>query len=122
MIAEDEDALVCDFAETYHVLDYRSLPARLSATLAAGLPDDSRIKRKLSDTPCDVNTLLLALITDRLSYLVWMQTDDARKNKNRPDSIYLSLIGKTEKKTSDVMSFETGDDFEKAWVAATGGE
>ena len=28
MIAKDEDALVCDFADYYHILDSRSLPPR----------------------------------------------------------------------------------------------
>lgn len=122
MIAEDPDALVCDFAETYHVLDYRSLPARLAATLAAGLPDDSRSKKRLSDTSCSIETLLLALIADRLSYLVWFQTEDARKNRNRPNSIYESLVGKAEQKTGDIISFETREEFEAMWTAVTGGE
>ena len=46
MIRFDEDALICDLAETYHIYDYRSLPVKLVATLSAGLRDDSRIKLK----------------------------------------------------------------------------
>lgn len=122
IIATDKDALVCDLAETYHVLDYRSLPARLVATLTAGLSDDSRVKKKLSGAQCSVETMLLALIADKLSYLVWFQTDDARKNRNRPDSIFLSLVGtQGQKSDSDVMTFETGNDFENAWKKITGG-
>ncbi len=34
---------MCDLAETYGVLDMDALPARLVATLAAGLREDSRI-------------------------------------------------------------------------------
>lgn len=34
MLNLSEDALICDFAETYHIYDYRSLPLRLVATLA----------------------------------------------------------------------------------------
>ena len=41
MIATDEDALICDFAETYHIYDYRSLDVEYAATLAYGLRDDS---------------------------------------------------------------------------------
>ena len=47
MLGVDRDAVICDLAETYNVLDYRSLPIMLLATLAAGLHDDSRIKMKL---------------------------------------------------------------------------
>lgn len=114
---------MCDLAETYHVLDYRSLPARLVATLTAGLSDDSRVKKKLSGAQCSVETMLLALIADKLSYLVWFQTDDARKNRNRPDSIFLSLVGtQGQKSDSDVMTFRNGNEFETAWKKITGGE
>lgn len=33
MIRADEDALVCDLAETYHIYNYRQLPARQVAVL-----------------------------------------------------------------------------------------
>ena len=50
LIASDEgkDKLICDFAQYYHVLDWRSLPVRLAATLAAGLPPDSRCMMHLA--------------------------------------------------------------------------
>ncbi len=41
MISRDEDALICDLAETYQIYNYKSLPARLVATLSVGLRDDS---------------------------------------------------------------------------------
>ena len=37
MLNAGEDELVCDFAETYHILDLRALPVPLAATLAWGL-------------------------------------------------------------------------------------
>lgn len=43
MIATDEDALICDLAETYHVFDYRGLPLKTAAALASGLRNDARI-------------------------------------------------------------------------------
>ena len=48
MIAADEDALQCDFMETYGVLDYRTLPLHAAARLAVGLRRNSRI-RQLED-------------------------------------------------------------------------
>lgn len=122
-MATDNDALVCDFAETYHVLAYKTLPARLAATLAAGLSDNSRSKRALAGAPCSVETTLLALAVDRLSDLVWMQTDDARKGKNRPESICRKMLGKEHEKTNgDVMMFATGSEFTDAWKKINGGE
>lgn len=46
MVAEDEDALICDLAETYQIYDYRSLPLQKVAVFCAGLRENSRIKRE----------------------------------------------------------------------------
>ena len=59
MISLDESALICDFAETYHILDYRALPLKLAAVLACGLRDDSRIKMKLAGMKLNPETMLL---------------------------------------------------------------
>ena len=114
MIATDEDALVCDFAETYQVFDYKSLPARLVATLAAGLRDNSRIKMKMAGVPCSNETLLLAMAVDRLSLLFWAKTEDGQKNRNRPESIYMRILGLNEKPENNVVAFASGCDFEAA--------
>ena len=42
MAALAPDELVCDMAETYHVLDWRALGLPLAATLAGGLRETSR--------------------------------------------------------------------------------
>ena len=110
MIKADEDALICDFAETYHVLNYKALPVKLAATLAAGLREGSRIKLKLADMQVSPDTLLLAAIADRLGILVWQKTKDAEKGRNRPRSILESL----QPKQTDVSTFASGEDFIKA--------
>ena len=112
MIATDEDALVCDFVETYQVFDYKSLPARFAATLAAGLRENSRTKLKMAGMPCTSETLLLAMAVDRLSLLFWAKTDDGQKNRNRPESIYMQLLGANTKQESDIVAFESRSDFE----------
>lgn len=48
MIADGEDELICDLAETYQILHYRTIALPLLATLAAGLREDSRIRKKQS--------------------------------------------------------------------------
>jgi len=40
MLELDEDALVCDLAETYGIYNYRSLPATLVATFSVGLREN----------------------------------------------------------------------------------
>ena len=84
MVSLDEGALICDFAETYHVFDWRALPVRTAATLAMGLGADSRIMRKMSGVPVTMDTLLLATIADALHVLVWQNTKDGVKGRNRP--------------------------------------
>lgn len=113
MLAADEDALICDFAETYHILNVRGLPASLAATLACGLPDESRIMRKLSGEPQTLDTRLLAAAVDKLSLLVWAQTKDGQKGRNRPPSVYQAL-STSSGKGNGPDSFASGADFEAA--------
>ena len=86
MINLDEDALVCDLAETYGIYDYRSLPVHLAATLSVGLREDSRIRMKAAEVPASTDTLLLALVADRIALLLYDE-------KDRPPSILEELIG-----------------------------
>ena len=120
MIARDEQALRCDFAETYHILDFRALPARQAAVLACGLRPSSRIMQKLSGIPCDLNTVLLALIADAARVLVWQNTEDGVKGRNQPRSILAMLRGAEQ--PAPGFGFDSAADFE-AWRASmVGGE
>lgn len=116
MLATDEDAVVCDLAETYGIFDYHSLPSTYIATLAVGLRDDARIKLKMSQTAYPLKTMLLASAVDRLSLLVWAKTKDAEKNRNRPKSVLEELMKKPE---SDIISFEDPKAFDDAWKELT---
>lgn len=116
MIAADRDALICDLAETYGILDYRALPARLLATLAVGLRADSRIKMLLGGVKAPADTLLAAAMVDRLSLLVWARTKDAPKGRNRPRSILSEICGENR----DSVAFPTAQAFEAAWQKGGG--
>ena len=127
MIDLDEDALICDLAETFQVYDYKQLPLQTVAVFAYGLKDDSRIKQLLSDQIAPVERVLLASMVDRLSMLLWIQSKDGQKGVNRPASIADQLIkrDKSENDEKDYLVFESGEDFEnyrKALLAKTGGE
>ena len=127
MINLDEDALVCDLAETYQIYDYKQLPLNQVAVFAYGLRDDSRIKQMISDQIVPLETTLLASIVDRLSLSLWLQTKDGQKGVNRPMSIAAMLTknNKEESDERDYLVFESGEDFEnyrKALLAKTGGE
>lgn len=127
MINLDEDALVCDLAETYQIYEYKQLPLKQVAVFAYGLRDDSRIKQIMSDQIVPLETTLLASIVDRLSLSLWLQTKDGQKGVNRPMSIAAMLTknSKEESDERDYLVFESGEDFEnyrKALLAKTGGE
>lgn len=121
MINFDEDALICDLAETYHIYDYRSLPVKLVATLSAGLRDDSRIKLRGAGVPASQDTLLLATIADRIEAFRYGFSEDASKGINKPISLVETIFGETKtNQEPDVMCFETSDDFEAALVRIKG--
>lgn len=66
MTALAPDELVCDMAETYHVLDWRALGLPLAATLAGGLRETSRTCMALNHAPITTDTLLLGAMADSL--------------------------------------------------------
>ena len=111
MVNEDEEALMCDLAETYNIYNMRELSPLRVAVFSCGLRENSRIKMKLAGTKLDLDTLLGAVCADSLQFLAWCQTENARKNINKPQSL-LSILTKDDE-GSDVIRFATGEDFEK---------
>lgn len=119
MIALDEDALICDFAEFYHIYDYKSLDVDYAATLANGLRECSRIKHKLMGLEVNVDTLLLAHIADNTAINFYAKTKDAKAGMNKPKSMVEALLAR--KKEKQYKQFENGDDFMREWRAINGG-
>lgn len=108
MIELDEDALICDLAETYRIYDYRSLPVKLVATLSAGLRDDSRIKLKAAGSPVSLDTVILATIADNLTML---RAGFDKSNRSKP---YLFTEAISGEKKQKVKGFRSAQDFEAA--------
>lgn len=113
MVAADEDALTCDFAETYHIYEWRQLPARYAATLAAGLKPDSRIKLKISGNRWPMQIMLLSAIADATRLLVWQRSQAAADGQPPPQSLFELLFGNAASKNSP-SGFATGGEF-SAW-------
>lgn len=109
--------MICDLAETYHIFNYRELPVNMLATLVSGLRADSRTKMKITGAKIPDNITLQVLIYDRLTQLVWMNSEDGRKNRNRPQRLY-DLLTKDPKPR--IMSFDSGEDFDRAYAEAVG--
>lgn len=112
MIATDENALICDFAETYCIYDYRSLPVKLAATYSAGLRENSRIKMLMrGDLLGDSNRMLMAMIYDALVTLNWIGEEEPPQPAL--EAMYGKLIKKAEKK-KQTRSYDTPEDYERA--------
>ena len=108
MYRHDEAALLCDLAEVYHIYSPQAVPLTMLATYACGLRSDSRIVMSLNGSAASFPDMLLAGIYDRLGLLLWAQTEDGIKGRNRPNSIMQELQGiKEEKETL----YESGADF-----------
>jgi len=108
--------LMCDLAETYQLFDYRRLPARTVAVLATGLRADSRTIMKMNGASVPSELLLMAAAIDRLSLLVWAQTEDAKKGLNKPTMISEKLLGKN---GDEYQTVQTTDSFENEWKRRT---
>lgn len=111
-MAIDSDAVVCDLAEYYGVYDYKGLPLMTAATLVFGLREESRIKQLIAKVPINTQQMILASILDRVSLLLWAQTEDGRHNRNKPQSVVSVLMGDSSE--SNTASFANGEDFEAA--------
>lgn len=111
MMAVDRDALVCDLAETYGILDYKALSVPLLATLASGLRDNARIKMKMSGQQISVDTMLLAALVDHMAMSVWMRSENAKKGRDKPQSVLALLTGQEQEEKS--VGFATPEEYER---------
>lgn len=114
MLEADEDALICDLAETYGIFDYESLPVQTVAALSVGLRGDSRIMMKMTGSDLTRTDLILTIIADYLALLVWFKTKDGKHNRNKPTPIRDMF---RTKKESDVAGFDSPEEFERARAA-----
>ena len=119
MINVNKNALICDLAETYHIFDFKSLPCRMVGILSCGLRENSRIKMILSGEEITLENTLLAGIYDNTKMLTWLNSTDGADGVNRPDSILKSLMNI--KEDSEILRFETKEEFWEAWNSITGG-
>lgn len=118
MLRLDRNALICDLAETYGIYDMRRLPVQTVAVLASGLRENSRIKMKLSGAKASNEILLMAQAVDMLNVLVWRETKEGRKGRNKPVSIVQRILsGSDGKEHHRGTAFASGEEFERARAA-----
>lgn len=113
MLAIGEDEVICDLAQTYHILNYKELSPSLVAVLCCGLDDNSRIKRKMAKSSLTLQDALMALLVDGVHTLIWQRTKDGSKGRNRPESIFKKLMHIDEKPKDELMKFTSEASFEQ---------
>ena len=113
MLNRDREALICDLASEYHVYDIRSLPARLIATFAVGLGDDSRTKKKMRGINYSREEIMLARIADRLSAIMWAM--GLYGSTEQPPSMVNAMLGEAEDSEDKLMKFSSGAEFLEEW-------
>ena len=113
MLDLDEEALICDLAETYGIFNMESLPVQTVATLSIGLRGDSRIKLAAAGRKLGTTDALLATVADYLAMIFWTKTKDGQKGRNRPKSIREALENGN-KKDNEIVGFESVEEFEQA--------
>lgn len=112
MLNLDKDAVFCDFVQ-YYGRSPEAFCLSEAAILAYGLPDDSRIKRRLIGSKVSQEVLLLAMVVDRLSMLIYMQTKDAKHHRNKPKQL-TELLTQSDEHDEKEKTFVTAEDFEAA--------
>lgn len=109
----NEEALICDLAEVYHIYNYETYEPSFIAILVAGLRENSRSKMFLSGAKFSTDQALKMMIADYLRLIVWMNTRDGAKNRNKPKSLFEEI--ENANNVDDIIGFSDGESFEKAW-------
>ena len=101
MLKINEEAVICDLAETYNIYDYKSLDLNYIAILALGLRDNSRIKLQMADMSVTLDQMLLGALVDRLTLLLCGNRDK------------VTLVTEAFSKKETIRGFDTGEEFLK---------
>ena len=102
----NEEAMICDLAEVYHIYNYEAYEPSFIAILVAGLREDSRSKMLLSGAKFSVDQALKMMIVDYLRLIVWM-------NRNKPKSLFEEI--ENADNVDNIIGFSDGKSFENAW-------
>lgn len=115
MLAEGRDELICDFAETYHVLDFWALPIPLMATLAAGLRENSRVKMKMAG----VTYIPLEMVAPRIADTLSAIACGLSKNAKMPPLLTDLMLSEKKEDDNPVTAYSSTEDFDAAWAKLT---
>lgn len=106
--------MICDLAEFYNIYDLQAYPPAYVGTLVLGLPEDSRYKRAMAGTRIGLKETLLAFIVDGINLLIWQNTKNGEKGRNKPASLTNRLMfGMQAEENREFRTVETPEEFHK---------
>ncbi|EGC83656.1 hypothetical protein [Anaerococcus hydrogenalis] len=103
--------MICDLAQYYNIYNYEQLAFNKLAVFVFGLPDDSRIMKKLSGLKVDLNTVMTAGVLDRLSMILYSLAGS--KGSKKPETLTSILLGNKKTKEKKPNGYVSGKEFEK---------
>ena len=77
---------------------------------------------KISELPVTPEQMMLAAIVDNTKIAAWLWSEDGRTGMNRPKSLLAELVGNNGEKEPEIMTFDSGQEFDDEWRKMTGGE
>lgn len=104
-----ENDLICDFAETYRIYDYKILRPKQAAIFASGLRKDSRIMMRINDQKYSEEVYLLGRISDQISRLF---EDDVPSILELLMRDYEDVENKKPTEEKEIESYESAEAFE----------
>lgn len=121
MRALDNDALICDFAQYYHIYDFTALDLKYAAILADGLPKDSRIMMAMSGRKYQPDAVIQLAILDTVRAIEHAFIK-AHSDAELPEfkSLLTELLGEDAQEDIDAQWFTSADDFKAEWARVTG--
>lgn len=60
------------------------------------------------------------MLVDRLNIMIWQGSADGQKGKNKPESLLDKILNGDKK--SDIVAFDSGEDWQKEWEKRTKGD
>lgn len=76
----------------------------------------------MSGQTLTVEAMLLAMLVDRTGLILWTQTKDAQKGRNRPKSVLEQLLAGADSNKEDIETYSSIEEFEAERRRLTGGE
>ena len=110
------DALICDFAQYYHVYDIDAVDVQTAAILACGLPSDSRTIREMSGSKHDPERIYKYALIDAVRSVEWaiIQAHSGKKKVKRPESMLQKYLGLDKDQKQEVQGFDSPEEYEAA--------